>query len=138
MGDYKKEIDYETYTESTFNNFNIDSTNDTYENNEKEKDITINDICAEIIKENKNTAKANIITEKSFMTNRKMENTINKMWKKEEIAMFYDCIREFGMDFAIIAEAFKRKGFKKNRKQIISKYKKEEKINSDKISSAYK
>lgn len=76
------------------------------------------------------------ITQASFKKVKEAGNSINKKWNKEEEALFYKLLGTCGLDFEWMAAEFANAKFNKNRKQILLKFKKEDKINSDKITEA--
>ncbi|KAG2393363.1 hypothetical protein C9374_006894 [Naegleria lovaniensis] len=55
-------------------------------------------------------------------------------WTKEEVELFYNGLRQFGMDFSMISRLFP----KRTRREIHQKYKSEEKKNKKKIEFALK
>ena len=55
-------------------------------------------------------------------------------WQKDETKKFYKVLELIGLDFSLIEQFFKNR----TRKQLLSKYRKEKKVNPEKMDSIFK
>ena len=89
----------------------------------------ISNVVEEMIIEDKNEV------EKKFkpLKIKEKERKAHVRWSKKEENFFYEMLKKYGMNFEFIEAEFMKNGIFRTRKQIMLKFKREDKINENKI-----
>ena len=139
LEDNKMYYSHKKVNENTMSETNFSDTKETFFDNNS---IKIYNIIDEILidqnYENKNMKSNDKYNKKiKLIENKygksKMKNTDHKKWNKNEENLFYELLKKHGMNFKFIEVEFAYHNFLRTRKQIMLKFNRECKINSEKM-----